>query len=92
MLSLMVNPFVDPTRTLFEFLSDRLDRYSGFVQTNRQASPLRFNLLGSCHASHTAPPAGGEYAAFHDMLTTPNVKLHDVLITGLVHDVLIANT
>jgi hypothetical protein len=92
MLSLMANPFKDPTGTLFEFLSNRLDGYSRFVQTNRPAPPLRFPLRGSRHASHTSPPAGGKYAAWHNLLKTASVELHDVLNTGLVHDVLTANS
>ncbi|MCL4394785.1 MAG: hypothetical protein M1482_08295, partial [Chloroflexi bacterium] len=41
---------------------------------------------------HTSPPAGGKYAAWHNLLTTASVELHDVLNTRLVHDVLTANT
>ena len=92
MTGLIANPFVDPTGTLLEFLSNRRDRHSRAVQANRHPAPLRVQVLGSCHAFHTPPPAGGKYAALHDVLNTARVELHDVLNTRVVYDVLTTDT
>jgi hypothetical protein len=91
MTSVILDPLVDPPDALLEFLRNRRDRHSGAVQPNRRPTPLCVPAFGACHAFHTPPPAGGKYAALHDVLNTARVELHDVLNTWVVYDVLTTN-